>query len=259
MDTQNPSAPARPQSRTRARNRPHSGVIHDNARHTERFTVIGNHLAQHPELSGLAIGLGVHIQSLPTGAAADIKTLAARFPESPARIAAALRELEAHGYLRRTRERVPGGRIVTRTVSCNRPGHRDQASDAPKPPRRRPDAAPPRKKLPPRPPPPASAPLLLPHPPPDGHRPPVRPPPPGPPPAPLRDRRRTPRARRRRLAGARPHPHRRTPRPGSGPAARGPTPPGSLPRPPPGRPTATPAAVPSPGPTPGRTASAPEL
>ncbi|MFF1682105.1 helix-turn-helix domain-containing protein [Streptomyces sp. NPDC058256] len=161
MDTQNPSAPARPQSRTRARNRPHSGVIHDNARHTERFTVVGNHLAQHPELSGLAIGLAVHIQSLPAGASADIKTLAARFPESPARIAAALRELEAHGYLRRTRERVPGGRIVTRTVSCNRPGHREQAADTPKPPRRRPDAAPPRKKLPPVPQPAYSSPTLL--------------------------------------------------------------------------------------------------
>ncbi|WP_425275205.1 hypothetical protein [Streptomyces olivochromogenes] len=76
--------------------------------------MIGNHLAQHPELSGLAIGLAVYIQSLPTGARVDIKTLAVRFPEGPTRIAAALRELETHGYLRRTRERTPGGRIVTR-------------------------------------------------------------------------------------------------------------------------------------------------
>ncbi|MFD8649271.1 hypothetical protein [Streptomyces mirabilis] len=80
--------------------------------------MIGNHLAQHPELSGLAIGLAVYIQSLPTGARVDIKTLAARFPEGPARIAAALRELETHGYLRRTRERTPGGRIVTRGRRC---------------------------------------------------------------------------------------------------------------------------------------------
>lgn len=88
--------------------------------------MIGNHLAQHPELSGLAIGLGVHIQSLPSGARVDIKTLAARFPEGATRIAAALRELEAHGYLRRARERVPGGRIVTRTVSCNQPERRGE-------------------------------------------------------------------------------------------------------------------------------------
>ncbi|GGR74004.1 hypothetical protein GCM10010269_11240 [Streptomyces humidus] len=62
--------------------------------------MIGNHLAQHPDLSGLAIGLAVHIQSLPAGARVDIKTLAARFPEGPTRTAAALRELETHGYLR---------------------------------------------------------------------------------------------------------------------------------------------------------------
>ncbi|MER5471669.1 helix-turn-helix domain-containing protein [Streptomyces sp. NPDC002685] len=138
MDTQNPSAPPYAQSRVAAdksRNRHHrsgGGLVHDNTRHTTRFTVIGNHLAQHPELSGLAIGLGAHIQSLPAGAPVDIKTLTARFPEGAIRIAAALRELEAHGYLRRTRERVPGGRIVTRTVSCNQPGRRaDEAAPAP--------------------------------------------------------------------------------------------------------------------------------
>ncbi|WP_460107156.1 helix-turn-helix domain-containing protein [Streptomyces sp. YKOK-J1] len=144
MDTQNTSAPPRAQSRNGGKNhprrgtyRPHAnsrpgGVIHDNTRHTTRFTVIGNHLAQHPELSGLAIGLAVHIQSLPTGAPVDIKTLAARFPEGTTRIASALRELETHGYLHRTRERTETGRIVTRTVSCNQPGrHRDRdASEA---------------------------------------------------------------------------------------------------------------------------------
>ncbi|MGW0813251.1 helix-turn-helix domain-containing protein [Streptomyces viridiviolaceus] len=98
-----------------------SGVVHDNVRHTTNFTVVGNHLAQHPELSLLAIGLGLHIQSLPAGRPCDIKTLAARFKEGTARIAAGLRELEAHGYLRRERERTPAGRIVTRTVSCNHP------------------------------------------------------------------------------------------------------------------------------------------
>ncbi|MGW4030232.1 helix-turn-helix domain-containing protein [Streptomyces sp. NPDC004838] len=135
MDTQHPSAciptpSAVPDTdrddvhgRTRATHREHPayGVTHANTRHTTRFTVIGNHLAQHAELSLLAIGLAVHIQSLPTGARVDIKTLAARFPEGAARISGALRELEAHGYLRRIRERATGGRIVTRTVSCNQP------------------------------------------------------------------------------------------------------------------------------------------
>ncbi|GAA3895025.1 helix-turn-helix domain-containing protein [Streptomyces lacrimifluminis] len=130
MDTKNPSAPPCAQSRPAGKNHPQrrpksgiSGVIHDNARHANRFTVIGNHLAQHPELSLLAIGLSVHIQSLPPGAPVDIKSLAKRFPEGTTRIAAALRELEAHGYLRRTRERTTTGHIVTRTISCNQPGH----------------------------------------------------------------------------------------------------------------------------------------
>jgi hypothetical protein len=130
MDTENPSVPlwarSRPTGEKHPNRRPphHStgGLIHDHTRHSERFTVIGNHLAQHPELSLLAIGLGAHIQSLPQGAQVDIKTLSKRFPEGATRIAAALRELETHGYLRRRRERVPGGRIVTRTVSCNQPG-----------------------------------------------------------------------------------------------------------------------------------------
>jgi hypothetical protein len=172
MDTPNPSAPPRAQSRIPGKNHPHKnaharpgGVIHDNTRHTTRFTVIGNHLAQHPELSGLAIGLAVHIQSLPTGARVDIKTLAARFPEGPTRIAAALRELETHGYLRRTRVRTPGGRIVTRTVSCNQPGHHGPgtASDTPSRPTRRPAPAkrPPRKLLPAVPQPAYPSPTLL--------------------------------------------------------------------------------------------------
>ncbi|MGV9896948.1 hypothetical protein ACWDVV_22200, partial [Streptomyces tendae] len=98
MDIQNTSAPPRAQSApadnpTRTR-RHGGGITHDNTRHTTRFVVIGNHLVQHKELSLLAIGLSCHLQSLPTGAGADIKSLAARFPEGPTRIAAALRELD---------------------------------------------------------------------------------------------------------------------------------------------------------------------
>ncbi|MFF9849362.1 helix-turn-helix domain-containing protein [Streptomyces litmocidini] len=144
-----PDISARPSSppRNGAEKHPHvhtrsGGVIHDNARHTTRFTVVGNHLAQHAELSLVAIGLALHIQSLPNGAPVDIKTLAARFPEGTTRIAAGLRELEAHGYLRRTRERTESGRMVTRTVSCNRPGRASGAEapeTKPKRPNRRPD------------------------------------------------------------------------------------------------------------------------
>ncbi|MEU3425905.1 helix-turn-helix domain-containing protein [Streptomyces gardneri] len=160
MGTQNTSVRPHAQSRNDGKNhssrsarKRYGGVVHDNARHTTRFTVVGNHLAQHDELSLTAIGLGVHIQSLPTGAQVDIDTLAERFPEGKTRIANALRELEAHGYLRRTRVRTDGGRMVTRTVSCNQPGRsadEDEPSPRPKPkPQARPGPAaekPPRRR-----------------------------------------------------------------------------------------------------------------
>ena len=141
MGTQDPSVPPHAQARVAGNKHPNrrsgaahatGGLQHDNTRHTNRFTVVGNHLAQHKELSLLAIGLGTHLQSLPKGAQVDIKALAARFPEGATRIAAALRELEAHGYLRRERHRMPSGRIVTRTISCNHPAaarHRPEAPD----------------------------------------------------------------------------------------------------------------------------------
>ncbi|MFF7179979.1 helix-turn-helix domain-containing protein [Streptomyces sp. NPDC008121] len=140
MDTQNTSVRPRARSRNDGKNHPTGrarkaprvgGVIHDNVRHTTRFTVVGNHLSQHAELSLVAIGLAVHIQSLPTGAQVDINTLARRFREGKARIADGLRELESHGYLRRTLERGDDGTIVTRTVSCNQPNR--SAADASRP------------------------------------------------------------------------------------------------------------------------------
>ncbi|KKD04094.1 DNA-binding protein [Streptomyces sp. WM6386] len=116
MTDKHPSAPAPAKTR-----HSHSGVIHENEPHTENFTVVGNHLLQHPDLSLTAIGLAVHIQSLPAGASIGIKTLAGKFPEGEIRIAAALRELEEHGYLTRARERLQSGQVTTRTTSYNRP------------------------------------------------------------------------------------------------------------------------------------------
>ncbi|MEV5198408.1 helix-turn-helix domain-containing protein [Streptomyces sp. NPDC053720] len=133
MDTQQVSVPARSAPAVRGGGSPTSGIRHINTRQTSRFTIIGNHLAQHRELSLLAIGLSTYIQSLPAGARIGIKTLAERFPESEARIAAALRELEAHGYLSRTRERLPDGRVVTRTCSYNQPTGTAQRHLAPAP------------------------------------------------------------------------------------------------------------------------------
>jgi hypothetical protein len=75
----------------------------------------------------------------------DIKSLTARFPEGEVRIAAALRELEAHGYLSRTRERLPNGRVATRTVSYNQPMGASDVREVTPPPR-------PERTQPPRPP-----------------------------------------------------------------------------------------------------------
>ncbi|MFH8881492.1 hypothetical protein [Streptomyces californicus] len=112
MDTQQVSAPPRG---------PSAGVVHVNIRLTDGYTIISNRLSQHRGLSLLAIGLGTHIQSVPDGWRVGVKALAATFPESEARIAAALRELERHGFLRRVRERVADGRVATRTESYNHP------------------------------------------------------------------------------------------------------------------------------------------
>ncbi|MEV7402256.1 helix-turn-helix domain-containing protein [Streptomyces sp. NPDC091267] len=165
---------------------PTSGVIHVNARHISGFTVIGNHLAQHRDLSLIAIGLAAHIQSLPTGAKVGIKTLTARFPESEARIAAALRELEATGYLHRSRVRLPDGRVVTRTVSYNRPGTDASTTTTAKPRpqhrRGRPTTAPPAQPSP-TPPPAAAAQTVAPEP-----TPAPQPTPPAPVPAPAAPR-----------------------------------------------------------------------
>ncbi|MGW1655062.1 helix-turn-helix domain-containing protein [Streptomyces atratus] len=160
MDTQQITAPPCAPSPVPGDATPSSGVIHINFLHTAGFTVIGNHLAQHRGLSLTAIGLAAHIQSLPAGAKIGIKRLAERFPESETRIAAALRELEAHGYLHRSRVRLPDGRIVTRTVSYNQPDATGSTTAAPEPRTRRSKPA----VLRPTPQPPPREPAAEPHP-----------------------------------------------------------------------------------------------
>ncbi|MGW2523321.1 helix-turn-helix domain-containing protein [Streptomyces sp. NPDC001617] len=115
MTDQQPSASARAES-----GRFTGGVEHVNVPLTDNFVVVGNDLVQHPELSLTAIGLAVHIQSLPAGTPVGIKALTAKFPEGEIRIAAALRELERYGYLARNKERLQSGTFVTRTLSYNK-------------------------------------------------------------------------------------------------------------------------------------------
>ncbi|MET9410406.1 helix-turn-helix domain-containing protein [Streptomyces sp. NPDC002935] len=103
------------------RNATPSGVAHVREYQPDRYTIVGNHLAQHRGLSATAIGIAVHILSLPEGARVDIRSLAERFPEGRARIGCALRELETRGYVERVRERLPSGQMVTRTYAYHAP------------------------------------------------------------------------------------------------------------------------------------------
>ncbi|MFE6522127.1 helix-turn-helix domain-containing protein [Streptomyces sp. NPDC057794] len=120
MAEKKPNAAVRPDQDVR-RTTTHSGVTHVRAYQPDRYTIVGNHLAQHRELSLTAIGLATHILSLPEGAPVDIRSLAERFPEGRDRIAFALRELEARGYLERVRERTEAGRLYTRTYAHHAP------------------------------------------------------------------------------------------------------------------------------------------
>lgn len=120
MADEKPTAAVRPKQGVR-RTSTHSGVTHVRTYQSGQYVVVGNHLAQHREMSLTAIGLGTHILSLPEGTPVDIRSLADRFPEGRERIASALRELEAQGYLERVRERTESGRLCTRTYVHHTP------------------------------------------------------------------------------------------------------------------------------------------
>jgi hypothetical protein len=86
--------------------------IHRSAR-TRFFTTLGNEVLRDSRLSFCARGVLGHLLSLPDGQRGDIRTLADRTPEGRERVASALRELEAFGYLKRAVKRSPEGRVYT--------------------------------------------------------------------------------------------------------------------------------------------------
>ncbi|MFF9194879.1 helix-turn-helix domain-containing protein [Streptomyces sp. NPDC014779] len=122
--------------------------------------MVGNHLAQHPTLSGLAIGLGVHIQSLPDGADTSVKRLTLRFREGEISIRRALNELAEAGYLERRRVALGGGRFATRVIWYDRPRGAVQAPGPEPEPEAEPEPVPPPEAPPAPPPPPASGPAV---------------------------------------------------------------------------------------------------
>ncbi|MFE2095938.1 MULTISPECIES: hypothetical protein [unclassified Streptomyces] len=70
-------------------------------RPTPKARIFAGHddLAQHPELSLMAIGVGVHLRMLPEGAPTSVQALASQLRDSEFEIAAALQELKDHGFL----------------------------------------------------------------------------------------------------------------------------------------------------------------
>lgn len=97
------------------------GVVHIRVRQTSHFTVLANRLAQRAG-SAVTVGVAAYILSLPDGAPVTIAALCAHFAEGKTTIAAALRELEAEGWLERRVVRGEHGRLTTRTVAYDLPG-----------------------------------------------------------------------------------------------------------------------------------------
>ncbi|MFD9306745.1 helix-turn-helix domain-containing protein [Streptomyces sp. NPDC060048] len=95
---------------------------------------MSNDLIQHPEMSAVARILGIYIQSLPAGTPIGIRDLVKQLPLGETSITNGLRELVAFGYLERSLESLPGGRIVTRTVSYNHPRAATALPRPPEPP-----------------------------------------------------------------------------------------------------------------------------
>jgi hypothetical protein len=117
------SAPARSHAGT-----PAAGVVHVRRRLTANFTVLSNRLAQRPG-SAVTVGVGVYLLSVPDGVPVSIDALRAHFTESRERLARALNELEAEGFLERVVVREENGRIRTRTYVHDVP--RAEAAAAP--------------------------------------------------------------------------------------------------------------------------------
>ncbi|MFF3252548.1 hypothetical protein ACFYWP_16405 [Actinacidiphila glaucinigra] len=89
-------------------------MVHVRRRLTANFTILSNRLAQRPG-SAVTVGVGAYLLSVPDGVPVSIDALRAHFTESGERLARALNELEAEGFLERVVVREENGRIRTRT------------------------------------------------------------------------------------------------------------------------------------------------
>jgi hypothetical protein len=97
-----------------------SGVVHVRRRLTANFTILSNRLAQRPG-SAVTVGVGAYLMSVPDGVPVSIEALRKHFTEGETRLARALNELEAEGFLERVPVRTANGQVRTRTYVYDDP------------------------------------------------------------------------------------------------------------------------------------------
>jgi hypothetical protein len=91
--------------------------------HQRFFTTIGNEVLRDTRLGFCARGILGHLLSLPDGHPVDIRTVTGWTPtEGRVRVAAAMRELERLGYLRREVKQTPEGHLYTDVHLFDTPG-----------------------------------------------------------------------------------------------------------------------------------------
>ncbi|MDX3097740.1 hypothetical protein PV417_24890 [Streptomyces sp. ME19-03-3] len=109
------SAPTRPPAEPVT-----SGAVHVRRRLTANFTILSNRLAQRPG-SAVTVGVGAYLMSVPDGVPVSIEALRKHFTEGETRLARALNELEAEGFLERVPVRAANGQVRTLTYVYDDP------------------------------------------------------------------------------------------------------------------------------------------
>lgn len=101
-----------------------SGMEIERVGRTNNFSIIPNEIFDHKEMSWRATGILAYLLSRPDWWKSDVDRLAASHKEGREAVRTAMHELEAVGYVRRTKTRNAGGQWV----------HKMQIFEIPQPP-----------------------------------------------------------------------------------------------------------------------------
>lgn len=108
-----------------------TGITIERDAHSQQFVIVHNRVARDRRLKRDARGLLVELLSLPDGVRVAVETLAENGPEGRDAIRRMLRDLEALGYISRTKERGAGGRWVHRLVIRETPNAAEPETENP--------------------------------------------------------------------------------------------------------------------------------